>query len=626
MSKVHGVGSPEGSDNDTVSINSTVPSEPREEYTLEGVLAERINGGIKEFLVKWEGYPEERCTWETESNFQDDNTLHLWQAHKMRIARGLDKPYDVDDLEARVEAWIAATASRKARRRIKRRRLGLSITSKETSEVSSDETERATVDGPRRARGTRQGATVRLPGFVVDDESEDDEDPQFNDSDIRSRRKSISNKPAGGSSDEALTDDSLMEDLHTKALNEKHKKVQKKTKPRGGKIVTKGSVEKEPPKRGEKRELPVKRRPTIPTADLPSKVATISALYASTAIKKRPKPESSQMGTAGRGPARLSQKVSGPKARRKVSGAAVLGNWAAKAKPRKLSEPQPRTPNLSGPKAETFNKLSTKRRYEKAGRNEPAPDPRHLTFVNLKAAKMVKPSTQLLSPQELVKIHEPMKTPYQLIQERLAEEEEQRLSDDTNLAGATTRPDLPGPIDRAETSSPQTEGRMPQNSNDKPGSMMASELVPDVAMSSESPLWDTSRDPRVSPSPTPDVHQAPVRSSVSFETNDQRLESLRNVAIPDAITADVVPPSAPASFFSDGRIKDYSDVFATIKVGSACLDVAQVRFRGLDKPSKRLLLSIKVGPRQMDVWFRYICTAQDYRAFYHEVNSHLSCY
>lgn len=591
MSEVDPIGSVEGSANDTVSINSTIPSEPREEYPLERVFAERINGGIKEFLVKWEGYPEERCTWETQSNFQDDDTLHLWQARKMRIAKGLDKPYDVDALEVRVEAWIAATESRKARRRIKRRRLGLSITSKETSEESSDEAEEVPLDRPRRAQNSRQGVG-----------------------------KSKSNKPAAGSSDDALTDDSLMEDLHTRAFNEQHKRIQRRTGPRGDKTVKKDSSEREPPKRSEKREPPVKQRSTIPTANLSRKVATSPALYAGATLKKGPKPEGSQMGTAGHGPARLSQKVSGPKARPKVSGAAVLGNWAAKVKPRKLPEPQPRRPSVGGPQPETFNRWSTKRRYEKAGRNEPAPDPKHLTFVNLKAAKEAKPSIQLPSPQELVNAHEPNKTPYQLIQERLAREKEHRLIDNTDSAGVTASNDTPWLIDFAETSPPQSENGRPQNKNDRSGDMIASKPVPDVAMSSEAPLWGADRDP------IPNVQQALKETSVSFPDFDQRSGSLQSIPIQDAITDEIAPPTAPASFHNDGRIKDYSDVFATIMIGPACQEVAQVRFRGLDKPSKRLLLGIKAGPRQMHIKFTQICTVEDYRAFYHEVNSHSSLY
>ena len=49
-------------DDSSLSVNSTVPSEQKDEYPLEGILGERVSNGIKEYLVKWEGYPYERCT------------------------------------------------------------------------------------------------------------------------------------------------------------------------------------------------------------------------------------------------------------------------------------------------------------------------------------------------------------------------------------------------------------------------------------------------------------------------------------------------------------------------------------------------------------------------------------
>ena len=620
MPKMDGIASPEGSDDDSVSITSTSPSEPRDEYPLEGVLAERTNGGIKEYLVKWQGYPEERCTWETESNFQDDNTLFQWQARNMRITRGLDKPYDVDALEARVEAWVAATKKRKARRRTKRRRLGLPVASDETSEESSsEEAEEVALQSPRLEQASHQEGSPDLPGFVVDDESEDEDDPQYSDSKIQSHRKQKSRQPVDDRSDEALTDDSLMEDLHTKAFNDKHKRIQKRTKPRGDRAARKDSFEMEPQKERENRDPPVKKRFSLPQADLSSKVTTTPVLYTGTANKTASKPESSQMGTAGHGPARLNRKSSGSTARPKVSGAAVLGNWAAKAKPRKLSEPKPRKPSLIGSKPETFNKLSTKRRYEKAGRNEPAPNPEHLTFVNLKAAKGAKSSIPLPPLQE------PVKTPFQLIQERLAKEEEQRLADEISLTTVTAGTDAPTPTDPAESSSStQTETDMPQPSDDQPKSAMPPGPLLAAVTSPERPPG-APRGPHIPSSPiippTSDVQHTPARRSVSFETHGQRSGSLPDIVLSDAMTVDATPPSAPANSFDlSSKYQDFSDVFATIKIGLTCADIGDVRFRGLDKPSKRLLLGIKIGPRQMHVWFKQICTAEDYRAFYHVVS------
>ena len=58
------------SDEDSISLTSTILSEPKDEYPVEAILAEEKFKGITKYLVKWEGYPENRCTWETRSNFQ----------------------------------------------------------------------------------------------------------------------------------------------------------------------------------------------------------------------------------------------------------------------------------------------------------------------------------------------------------------------------------------------------------------------------------------------------------------------------------------------------------------------------------------------------------------------------
>ena len=108
-----------------LSLTSTIQSEPQVEYPLEGILAERVIAGVREYLVKWEGYPDERCTWEPEENFQNDSTLPEWIKQKARIEEGAAQPYDVEALEARIERWKNETLDRKARRR--QRRLELSV-------------------------------------------------------------------------------------------------------------------------------------------------------------------------------------------------------------------------------------------------------------------------------------------------------------------------------------------------------------------------------------------------------------------------------------------------------------------------------------------------------------------
>ena len=121
--------SEDDSNDDSISITSTALSEEKETYPLEGIWAERNNAGVMEYLVKWEGYPEVRNTWETHASFQDeeDKTFQDWEEQKMRISRGFIKPFDVLAFEDRWFKWQAARDKRKMRRRNKRIRLGIPV-------------------------------------------------------------------------------------------------------------------------------------------------------------------------------------------------------------------------------------------------------------------------------------------------------------------------------------------------------------------------------------------------------------------------------------------------------------------------------------------------------------------
>ena len=129
----HHSGHSESSDDDSISVTSTIQSEPQEVYPLDSILAERVEDGATQYLVKWEGYPLERCTWEAEDNFQNDATLPEWKLTRERIKAGLEKPFDVESLEQLIEDNVVATERRKARREEKRRRLGFLYNSESSS-------------------------------------------------------------------------------------------------------------------------------------------------------------------------------------------------------------------------------------------------------------------------------------------------------------------------------------------------------------------------------------------------------------------------------------------------------------------------------------------------------------
>ena len=179
------IGSPGSSDLDSISVTSTVPSEPQEEYALDGILAERDNEGEREYLVKWHGYSDLRSTWEAEENFRNDMTIPEWEKRKLRIVQGTEAPFDVAELESRIESENAEIENRKARRRAKRKKLGIRAAVKEPEDLSEydgrvskasseDEGRVVPVDNPPPSATRRRRRRQQEPSTSTDAESEDD--------------------------------------------------------------------------------------------------------------------------------------------------------------------------------------------------------------------------------------------------------------------------------------------------------------------------------------------------------------------------------------------------------------------------------------------------------------------
>ena len=77
---------------------STAPTENKDEYEVESILAHRsLQGGKKKYLVKWKGYTFEECTWEPQANFNGD-ALQVY--HKaLKEAKHEDSASEDDDSE-----------------------------------------------------------------------------------------------------------------------------------------------------------------------------------------------------------------------------------------------------------------------------------------------------------------------------------------------------------------------------------------------------------------------------------------------------------------------------------------------------------------------------------------------
>lgn len=572
----------ESTDDDSISITSTVPSVKKEEYFIEGIIAERDNDGITEYLARWEGYPDERCTWEIRSHFTDV-TLLDWETQKMRVARGRAEPYNVEALLDRVEEWISATMQRKSRRRAKRLRLGLLATSTEDTlkdqdesyaeaeESSSDEEHdvdslasetsvkskganladslgqssskenRLSSNGPTApvAKMARNRTEEDISGYLHDVpgaqslEPNQMQGPGKAPTAIMFRPQKRDGGSAGSKSLSASSGTSPIDTSFSQAGNArqhdqatglpKKRSSTTKSSPTKSKVGIDGrgslsenhSPETEQASKlssasSPKHALPAVRRASLADPDSLRKVRKELSLSnpVSPAIQNprrgslsqsssKPTTKSSKtpsrsaksvsknltgtmqtpMGGSSRGPARLSlsksKSTTTSSKKAGVSGAAILSNWNKAPKRRKSNAFQP------GSSDKPSQKFSTVRKYEKRGRNEPAPNIEMLTFMNLKNGGVAKQSSRTIPKLN------PPKTPYQLIQEGLKAD-----ANDPPQTRGTKKP-LPAPNN-------DDESRCTDSLNLKTGQSTNSK-VPDSNLSPIDPIPASSLEAPTSP-------------------------------------------------------------------------------------------------------------------------------
>lgn len=821
MSKHIKTESEEASDEDSISITSTAASEPREEYPVEAIIAEREVEGTIEYLVRWEGYPDERCTWEPESSFQSEDTLFDWKTQKMRVSRGFAAPCDIEALLDRVEKWITASENRKSRRRSKRICLGMPAGPMEANVEDESHDDRgqpkAGKEGPtessqaplnkvasskkdtipvqsRRSSEQTDGRLLKERPQVFTGQEEDhgtnvvrnaptavmfhpqrqeDQSSNHPTSAAQTSLESTVKSSAGAfrKSTDAVKKLPSIRDTHHE-LHPQRLEVQSSNHPKSTANTSSVSPVKSPVGTVRKTTDSVKKPPTTRDS-LPEKESTISTpksnipstlpskLTSSTngrgsttssrsgmagpisPTKDTHAPRQVQMGSSGRGPARLhlsSLKPSQTSAKRpSVTGAALLKNWNKNVKTRRSMAYQGTLPKANERAPEKFGKLSVKRKYEKAGRNEPAPDIDKLVFIDLKPA--AKKSSFSLPGLKI-----PSKTPFEMIQEGLNESNmnepvfvetpvsnsseaiiEQSASKDDQRALSTEistpnrahdpsqvdtitepseniplhstqyqkkRPSLPFQAYRQQTASslsavpsntvtpssgPTSEKtnlpekslehqEMPAllqhshesenqaanpviasisndhaderssiqiaNDSETKKSQSSPSIIPPISknerqnernLSIQTPISDLHKSPRneTDPSSKISVSNAPPMSLNELASPSQ---DIRSTALHIESNRKTSRGKLKFSFDLTEAEKDLAssksqdDVFGTLLIGPECQSLGSARFRVLDFSTKKLLLNIKVPPRQMHFWFQQICTAEDYRAYYHTVS------
>lgn len=85
------------------------PSNSDEVYDVERILAESVEDGITKYLVKWQNYPDDQCTWEPVENFDTSETLAIWNKQKA-LGDILEKD-DLQRIQRQMDAFQATLAT-----------------------------------------------------------------------------------------------------------------------------------------------------------------------------------------------------------------------------------------------------------------------------------------------------------------------------------------------------------------------------------------------------------------------------------------------------------------------------------------------------------------------------------
>ena len=354
----------EDSDEGSINTITTAASEndPDREYAVEKILAEQLSadGKTMHYLLKWEGYPLYRCTWETKENISHDILLREWDTEKRLARQGKKTLFNVAEYDKEFEDW-ADGRERRGRLREKKRqkRRGMVL----QDEESDFEDEFPTTETPKRSRV--KTSPVKRKGVALP---------------VKKNRSTFPNV-----ADEI--DESAVESDADSLFEERSKSVSAQASPKRRKSSPASSISrpKEPKAGGPTGSLSTSKSPDPPPLQRKSNTATtteqrkpvLSAAkvgVSSTAARKSAPAPSSTQATAGRRPSASN---------------VFAGDWTQGRKKKQRVRVSGETPKDStDPK---FTRLSIQNRYQKYSKNEPAPDPSSLATVDPKTGRIQPP-------------------------------------------------------------------------------------------------------------------------------------------------------------------------------------------------------------------------------------------
>ncbi|KAL8712778.1 MAG: hypothetical protein Q9220_002986 [cf. Caloplaca sp. 1 TL-2023] len=576
------------SDDDAISVTSTVQSEKQLDYELDGILAERRGDEGMEYLTKWTGYDDWENTWEPEKNLMRE-TKDDWRDQKMRISRGLEKPFDVAAWERACLLHERTTLERKERRRRKRIELGLPVIDLlESDEESSDweppmeiaspvwtsREESTLLDALQRLGGPQWNRVVELhgsSGTINQDLKQRTEAGLLRKAVILKRDFDASGK---GFPIELETSINPNADTgkggHRRSSDSEVAQIgrggaqNKASMPRDAKgktINSQARTQATPGKRKDSDRLGFEQgknshRPNLsmapPTENIsgPTSAPAAPGANASPTVSSNLKSASphiprgpgllsakaqqrpTQTGAVGRGPARVGTTSSASNAGPAIN--VMAKNWAAiPAKRRKskydLSQGRPEAEKKA---SGMFKKFSERRKSELAGRFEHTPDINSLTFVNRKDGKPISKQKEPKPP------HPEEKTPFQILQER---------NEDQNDTPTLTQ--ASGTVPEDGTAHPLLPDGLARRASaiNQPVSVSAASIAPTAPARRASIPFETYSRRTVS---TEKPFAAPKALMSIDEQQRKPAGSLRDSTIPET-SADILPDRQSLRTFSE---------------------------------------------------------------------------
>ncbi|KAK5684709.1 hypothetical protein LTR17_027119 [Elasticomyces elasticus] len=345
----------EESDDASVGSNTTEEAEQEEKsYHVDKILAESHNhegSGETKYLLKWEGYEDHWNTWEPRDHIESPVLFDQWEETKVRIRSREEVPFDLEGWNAMMLKRWEDSCEKARRRKNKRRRRGIPVSSSE-DECEGDEVE--IMESPKRKRLPRRNSYDEDIGPA----------PTSSKRKVKAgtssvKRKGIAQKVSNTSrAIAASSDEDDEEPLQSSMANSLFDEGSQPIYPELSTPAV--SVAKPKPKKA-----PFIRPPTsIPKVPKPAAASRTEAPPSRPTVP----------------PAPTTSKATGQAIRSKPSTNIFASFGDTSKKPRQRARVSGETSKtLNGPK---FQNLSKQNRFQKYGRNEPAPDPSALAVFD----------------------------------------------------------------------------------------------------------------------------------------------------------------------------------------------------------------------------------------------------